>query len=767
MLRSFLTFFVLGLAVVVPRAQCDLQLRGLVTDQATSEPLSYANVFVEELQRGILTDAEGRFLLEELCAGELHVVISHLGCTPERIFLELTADTLLDVALLHYDELLDEVTVHGEKSSSVSPGSQTTGRAEILRRNPEDLAALTERMTGVSTLRNGNGIGKPSIHGLYGNRVAIINNGIVHAGQQWGVDHAPEIDPFAADHITVIKGSAALEYGGNALGGVLLVEPGLPSSDPHPHGALQYGFQTNGYGHSLNGEVEGGRAWKYRATSSLRLRGDTRSADYLLNNTGYRSAATGLHLSRRWSDKLTTRTHYSYYAATLGILRGAQLSNLTDLKAALEREIPFFTEPDFSYELEPPRQGVQHHLWKIETDLLASDRTLWRFQYGGQWNLRREFDQRRGGRDETPSLSLSEFTHETGLIYQRQIDEEQLLKIGLPFRFTYNRNEAGTGILPLIPDYEAYRPAAFVTWLRDVGPWTWDAGVRYEFALLDVRYVSSDLPRRFLFAQHRFHNPAAAAGLSRRFADHWRVSANLGYRSRSPEINELYSNGLHQGIAGIERGDPTLSPERSLKTSLGLNFSSPQHWVLEILGYAHRIDGYIILQPQPEPVLTIRGAFPEYLYRQTDALLLGSDLNLTYRPAEQWRLRTTCALVRGRQTDGTPLPFLPPANGTAEVRFLPTDKSLYRNAYLAAELDWYSEQKNTDLESELVPPPPGYVLLGFSGGADFLWGSQPFSLSLRVKNALNTTYRDYLNRQRIFADDLGRNISVKIRWSFD
>jgi iron complex outermembrane receptor protein len=37
---------------------------------------------------------------------------------------------------------------------------------------------------------------------MWGNRVSIINNGIAQSGQQWGVDHAPEIDPFTADHIT-------------------------------------------------------------------------------------------------------------------------------------------------------------------------------------------------------------------------------------------------------------------------------------------------------------------------------------------------------------------------------------------------------------------------------------------------------------------------------------------------------------------------------------------------------------------------------------
>jgi iron complex outermembrane receptor protein len=41
-----------------------------------------------------------------------------------------------------------------------------------------------------------------------------------------------------------------------------------------------------------------------------------------------------------------------------------------------------------------------------------------------------------------------------------------------------------------------------------------------------------------------------------------------------------------------------------------------------------------------------------------------------------------------------------------------------------------------------------------------------FDLSLRVSNALNTAYRDYLNRFRYYADDQGRNISFKVAYNF-
>ena len=45
-----------------------------------------------------------------------------------------------------------------------------------------------------------------------------------HGFQNWGIDHAPEIDISSADNISVIKGAAGVRYGPEALGGVVLVE---------------------------------------------------------------------------------------------------------------------------------------------------------------------------------------------------------------------------------------------------------------------------------------------------------------------------------------------------------------------------------------------------------------------------------------------------------------------------------------------------------------------------------------------------------------
>lgn len=77
---------------------------------------------------------------------------------------------------------------------------------------------VLEGVRGVSFISNGTTAVKPVIQGMYGNRILLVNNGVNHAGQQWGDEHSPEIDWNSARSISVIKGVQTVKYGPDALG---------------------------------------------------------------------------------------------------------------------------------------------------------------------------------------------------------------------------------------------------------------------------------------------------------------------------------------------------------------------------------------------------------------------------------------------------------------------------------------------------------------------------------------------------------------------
>ena len=72
--------------------------------------------------------------------------------------------------------------------------------------------------------------------------------------------------------------------------------------------------------------------------------------------------------------------------------------------------------------------------------------------------------------------------------------------------------------------------------------------------------------------------------------------------------------------------------------------------------------------------------------------------------------------------------------------------------------------KRVDKIVDISVPPNGYHLLGM----EFHWGAYPFlsdkiSISLIFDNLLDTSYRNYLNRLRFYADEMGRNVMLQIK----
>jgi len=751
-------------------------LRGQVRDAATAEPLEVAQLYLEEAETGTISAADGSFTLSGICPGDYHLSVHHLGCHPKRIFLRLRADTSLQIELAHHVELLERVTVRASRSGSTGQTQAALSRQILEREAGKNLATLLTNIAGVNIIRNGSNIGKPVIHGLTGNRVAILNNGLVQAGQQWGVDHAPEVDPFTADRIVVIKGVDNIAYGGNTLGGAVLLEPSPIGYDPHLHGAAQYIFETNGRRHTASMRLEQGGSWaQWRVIGTFKYGGDQRAPNYFLRNTGLRERSFAGLLEKETSRDWSHRLYYSYFQTDLGILRGAHVGNLSDLDRAIGAAEPFFTEDTYRASVDAPRQEVSHHLVKLSSTKKLTDSRLLKLNYGGQLNHRQEYDVRRGGRTNRPTLDMVLYSHFLEGLWVNEGPRVRT-RLGVQVRYHNNDNQSGTGVLPLLPDYGLLQPGllALFNGQWDSG-WNWQFGARYDFTQLDIKAISRDLPRRFLFFDHQFQQFATSLGIDRAFSSQWSSSFNIGVTRRAPEVNELYSQGLHQGVAGIEEGDPTMQAETSFKAIWTNNCHLVEERLhLEYSVYFQRIDNFIFLEPQPETRLTIRGAFPVFLYRQTLAQLWGSDLSLRYEWSERSQIQLRHSLVRGRDmTADRPLVYMPADRVDGSLSYTFPDWGKIESPTLAWTSQYVFEQTRLIFDSEnllasqdFLAPPEAYWLNGLRASMEIHWGQRTIHCDLQIENLFNTVYRDYLNRLRYYADEPGRNIRLNVRMEF-
>ena len=111
-------------------------------------------------------------------------------------------------SVLGKEQQIKEIVVTGERrQASVNSVSEKITSNMIDRSMGKSLASLLEHVSGVSSIQTGTTVAKPVINGMYGNRILIVNNGARQTGQQWGADHAPEIDQNSSGSIEVVKGA--------------------------------------------------------------------------------------------------------------------------------------------------------------------------------------------------------------------------------------------------------------------------------------------------------------------------------------------------------------------------------------------------------------------------------------------------------------------------------------------------------------------------------------------------------------------------------
>lgn len=771
MLKNLATLLLVMSCCTLLRAQssmpgCNLVLNGLVVDQDNGLPIPGATIFIAAQNRTVLSSEKGTFVISGLCKSRIELKISSVGYTSHTQKLTLTRNRTLTVNLHAANITLGEIEVSGHrKHVNTANNSQSIRGRDLEMLRGQSLAVAVKDIPGVNMLQTGATIAKPIIHGLHSNRILTLNNGLRQEGQQWGSEHAPEIDPFIAQKITVIKGSEGIRYGADALGGVIIVEPAPLPANPAVHGEINLAGAQNGRAGIASATVSGGLpaipGLGWRIQGSAKKAGNMRTADYYLDNTGLRehnfSAATA-YTTRNWDAEI----YYSQFKTEIGILKDAHIGNINDLIARIEFGRPYF-DKGFTYDIAAPMQKIRHDLLKIKTHIhLRNDANL-NLTYGFQHNDRREYDQRRvlSG---TPTLSLRLNTHTLDANYEHLSAAGWKKIIGAGWISQVNNNEAGTGVIPLIPNFDSYSANAYAI-LRRLGPtWETEAGVRYDYKYLDARGYNRQ--KELYGGTHHFNNVSANIGGVKHFSNGWHLRSNVGLAWRPPAVNELYSNGLHHGTASYEIGDSTLVSEKSVKWLSALERKTDTY-SLSIDAYLNYIKDFIFLKPSGEYFQNIRGAFPIFRFNQTNARLWGIDVAGSVAISHRLEYGLKASMIRGTdQTNNTYLPWIPSDRLQNSLKLGLGDTRIFKESFMELRSQLVTRQTRYVAGSDFMAPPGAYHLLGATVSTLLRTGKSTVLLSLTGENITNKLYREYLNRFRYFAHETGRNMTLRATWKF-
>ena len=745
---------------------CHFTLSGTVYDEESKKPLSLANVLIPKYYAGDDSDNKGQFQISRLCEGAHQVDVSHVGYEPRQLILHIQEDLEVEIFLKFSSELLDAASIEGgSRSDNVS----SRVSADVIDENAsQNLAQLAAKMPGVSLVSTGGKVSKPMIQGMFGNRVTLVNNGVTHNGQQWGADHSPELDPLSAGQIEVLTGVRVVEHMGNSIGGVIKLTPSSIRGEKGLHGSGQYFYESNGSGHGLNFKISNNDSiLAYGISATAKKSGDLKSADYFLRNTGGQEASVSGQFEYAISNSLSAEVYCSSFNAKYGVLRGSHISNLTDLEGAFNQDIPFYTENNSSYNIEAPFQRVNHHMANASLHWDANENLSFELRYAIQIDQRKEFDVRRGGRTTKPALSLEQGTHFFEGKATSNFESGWQLNAGAQYSQINNVNIPETGILPLIPNYLSQEIGGFVMAIKEYESTTLEIGGRADFGERRVAIISFDLPRTIEYYSDDLFDFNGAVELRHQFSDSWAVGIMTGIASRVPDVNELYSNGLHQGVSGIEEGDPAMKRERSHRSGLRINGDIGSLFSINGNLYFQNFQDYILLVPQDETRLTIRGAFPVFKYEQTDAKIFGYDVRLGIHPNDHLYFSCEYSFTQGTDVSADqPLIYMPANRLTGEVNFKLAGWRGLSSIELGVNNMYSFEQERYLDGQDFIAPPAAYNLLGMNAGATTSLGKLKAKFFIRIDNLLNVSYRDYLNRLRYFADDLGVNAISGVKITF-
>lgn len=772
-----------------PTTHCDCFIHGVVLDNTTKQPIVGAVVFIKEQNKGTTTDINGHYHIANLCQGTYTIIGRIVGYQEKTYTIKLVHEAEQEIKLSEGELHLANIDIKAEKIDNLTQTKNVLENAALDQTRGQSLGETLKQISGVTTLQTGSSIAKPVIHGMHSNRVLIMNNGVRQEGQQWGSEHAPEIDPFVAKKITVLKGAAGVRYGSDAIAGVIMLEPEVLPDSTKIGGEINTVFFTNGNQIVTSGILEGGlrpkrasspQSFGYRVQGTFKRGGDISTPNYRLANTGVSEInfSIGANYKRHnWQSEV----FFSQFNTQIGVFAGSHIGNVTDLIEAIKRSNPLsiYTPETFTYTIGRPYQDVQHNLLKLKSIYQLQSGKL-SLTLGRQYNYRKEVDILRGDKNLVQLFQLTTYTGEL-LFEHKPLFKLLTGSMGVNANFQQNLT-TGTLREPrsstvLIPNFQNWTGGAFLIERIVKSQWEIEGGLRYDFRNLDVYRIPRG-QQSMVKSNKQNENFTGTFGFNFRPNSQWNLLFNLTSAWRAPTVNELYSDGVHHGAASYEKGDENLNAEVATNLSFTTNYIT-KLFQLELHLYNNYIHNFIFLSPTGRPTLTIRGAFPEFWYTQTNARFRGIDLSGNFQIQKHISLNSKLSYLQAQDiSHAQPLIMIPPNRweNTLHYEWKKSGISL-TNLYVAKQTRVptrviFSEIPADEIifnqyGGDFAPPPPAYMLWSVVFTQQLRFNTRNgLDISLTVNNLLNTPYRDYLNRFRYFADEIGRNFAIRAKYSF-
>ena len=591
------------------------------------------------------------------------------------------------------------------------------------RSTPEALMGLP----GVFVQKTNHGGGSPFVRGLTGNQTLLMLDGIRmnNSTFRYGPNqYLNTIDLYTIGRIEVAKGTGSVQYGTDAMGGVVQIftrEPEFSLNGKNLSGRLTGKYMTGDMEKTGRGEIT-------FSTKKLAFLGGISKKDFgdlIGGDTTGKQSPSGYD---EWGMDLNLK---------LSLKEDITLQFVSQLLQ--QQHVPVFhkirLENYLLNEMDPQRRLFSYaRIRKVngsrifrETELTVS------FQEGkeGRNNQKNGSQVLRVERDRVRTAGL---TLDNNSVFSRhwsansgiEIYQDKVFSTREDINLSTSATEQKRGLYPDQSGYGNY--SAYSLHHFNSGRWMIDAGIRFN--QFSANIMDTSLGKVRIKPSAFVYNAALLYKLSKTQSVY--LSFSSGFRA--PNIDDMGTLGIVDFRYEIPATG--LAPEKSAQTELGYKIRGKRVSAAAAFFY---MDIRNLITRVREEGQVISG-YPVYRKENTDAAFIrGTEFSFSAQITGKLELKGGLAYTFGQSlTRQEPLRRIPPFNGRVLIT--------YRNTAWFAATEWLfaSVQHRLaqgDKEDNRIPAggTPGWNLFNFYGG----YKMKQVSFSLGLQNLFNEDYRTH------------------------
>jgi iron complex outermembrane recepter protein len=627
-------------------------------------------------------------------------------------------------------------------SDELIASSTVLDTSDVVERLSGGLGDTLSGLPGVASTSFGPGASRPIIRGLGAERVQVLANGIgVIDASAASPDHAVTSDPLGVERIEILRGPAALAYGGGATGGVVNVIDGL-IVDTLPEEAFSgaaYGSLTSvddgkqaaGRIVGRMGPVVGVLNGSWLDANDIDIPGfafsEARQAEEIANGADPADFANGT-LPNSFVENQSISAGLSWVGDEAFL--GAAVRDLENSYGIIVEEEAFIEMSQTRYDV---RGGLRFD---------GPIRSL------KGWGSVVDYEHTEF---EDPVTPGTVFTNEG---WEGRIELGHASFAGLEGSIgvqASDRDFAAVGAEALIGPTETRQTGVFGYETYDRGGWGLEGGLRFDD--VEVDNVAG--------GARSFEAWNASFGAHVHVGGNLFLGGSIARTERAPTDVELFADGPHLATGQFEVGDDTLETEE------GVNLELTARWegqAVNISGSVYRFDfdSFVFLEDtgaiDTGDPLDPEDDLPIFQYVQAGAVFTGfevsGDTRLGSAFGVDWQADGSIDFVRAEVDAGGNLPLIPPMmiNAGLEGR---------RDGITGRlELQYGAEQDDI---AAFETPTGDYLTLDARLGIDL---TDTVRLVLEGKNLSDEEVRVHSSPLKEIAPLAGRNFRVALRAEF-